>query len=132
MLEILCSFCLIYFLTDFQPCIRNSTFGYFLEIADCSFLKKNIFKIILYLFIFIQKQVTSITIVRRRKLPDLSLNNICSVLSIGLQYTLSFKWPDFGLKFRVTIMPKGQSLKFKVRALHEIPPFLNFQLQLLW
>ena len=34
MLEILCSFCLIYFLTDFQPCIRNSTFGYFLEIAE--------------------------------------------------------------------------------------------------
>ena len=48
--------------------------------------------------------------ISRRKLPDLSLNNIFSVLSIGLQYTLSFKWPDFGLKCRVTVMPKTKSL----------------------
>ena len=48
--------------------------------------------------------------VSRKKLSDLPLNNIFSVLSIGLQYTLSFKWPDFGLKCRVTIMPKDQSL----------------------
>ena len=45
-----------------------------------------------------------------RKLPDLPLNNIFSVLSIGLQYALSFKWPAFRLTWCVTIMPKGQSL----------------------
>ena len=95
---------------------------------DCEnscFLKKNVFKIILYLFFFILKPVTSVTMVGRRKIPDFSLNNIFSVLSIGLQYTLSLKWPDFGLKFRVTIMPVGQSLKLKVSVLHEIFPFLK-------
>ena len=59
-----------------------------------------------------------VTKVWRRKLPDLSLNNIFSVLSIGLQYTLSFKWPDFGPKLRVPKLPKGQSLKFKVSVLY--------------
>ena len=49
----------------------------------------------------------------RRKLPDSLTNNIFDVLSISLQYTLSFKWPNFGLKCLVTITPKGQSLKFK-------------------
>ena len=95
--------------------------------GDCGncFLKKNILKIILYLFIFVQKPVTSIAMVDRGKLSNLSLNNIFSVLSIGLPYTLSFKWPDFCLKFRVTIMPKGQSLKFKVSVLYEIFPFLK-------
>ena len=63
--------------------------------------------------------------VGRRKLPDLLLNNIFSVLSIGLQYALSFKWPDFGLKCRVTIMTKGQSLKFQANVLYEILPFLK-------
>ena len=48
--------------------------------------------------------------VSRRKLPNLSLNNIFSVLSIGFQCTLSFKRPEFGLKCRVAIIPKGQSL----------------------
>ena len=38
-----------------------------------------------------------------------------NVLSIRLQYTLSFKSPDFGLRFRclVTITPIGYSIKFK-------------------
>ena len=35
------------------------------------------------------------------------------ILSIGLQNTLLFKRPDFGLKYLVTITPKVQSLKFK-------------------
>ena len=66
------------------------------DCGNCCFLKKFIFKIILYLFIFYPK--TSIFhksgMVRCRKLPDLSLNNIFSALAIGLQYTLSFKWSD--------------------------------------
>ena len=52
-------------------------------------------------------------IVGRRKLPDPSMNNIVNFLSIALQYALSFKRPDFGLKCLVTITPKVQSLKFK-------------------
>ena len=34
----------------------------------------------------------------RRKLPDPSLNSIFNALSIGVQYTLSFRWTNFGLK----------------------------------
>ena len=52
-------------------------------------------------------------ILGRRELPDSSMNNIFNVLSIVLQYALSFKKPDFGLKCLVTITPKVQSLKFK-------------------
>ena len=55
-------------------------------------------------------------IVGRRKLPDPSMNNIFNVLSIGLQYPLSFKRPDFGLKCLITITPKVQSLKFKANV----------------
>ena len=47
--------------------------------------------------------------VSRRKLPNLALNNIFS-FPIGLQYTLSFKWPDSDPKCRITIISKGQSL----------------------
>ena len=97
------------------------------DCGNCCFLKKFIFKIILYLFIFYPK--TSIFhksgMVRCRKLPDLSLNNIFSALAIGLQYTLSFKWSDSVLKCRITIMPKGQSLKLKVGVLNVIFPFLK-------
>ena len=36
------------------------------------------------------------------------MNNIFIILSIGLEYTLSFKRPDFDLKGPVTITPKVQ------------------------
>ena len=54
--------------------------------------------------------------VGRRKLPVPSMNNIFNFLPIALQYALSFKRPDFGLKRLVTITPKGQSLKFKANV----------------
>ena len=40
--------------------------------------------------------------VGRRKLPDPSLNRICNVLSIDVQYTLSFQWTNVGLKWLLT------------------------------
>ena len=55
-------------------------------------------------------------IVGRRKLPDPSMNNIFNVLSIGIQYTLSFKRPDFGLKCLFTNTQNVQSLKFKANV----------------
>ena len=55
-------------------------------------------------------------IVGRRKLPDPSMNNIFNFLSIDLQYAVSFKRADFGLKCLVAITPKGQSLKFKANV----------------
>ena len=49
----------------------------------------------------------------RRKPSDPLMKNIFNVLSIGLQYAFSLKWPDFDLKCLVKITQKGQSLKFK-------------------
>ena len=54
--------------------------------------------------------------VGRRKLRVPSMNNIFNFLSIALQYALSFKRPDFGLKYLVAITPKVQSLKFKANV----------------
>ena len=81
------------------------------DCRNCCFLKKNIFEIILYLFIFYPKTSNfhNSGMVSRRKLPNLALNNIFS-FPIGLQYTLSFKWPDSDPKCRITIISKGQSL----------------------
>ena len=44
------------------------------------------------------------------------MNKVFTALSIGLQYTLSFKRPDFVLKYLVAITPKVQSLKFKANV----------------
>ena len=51
--------------------------------------------------------------VDRRKLPDPSLSNVFNLVSIYLPYNLSFEWPDFGLKYLVTVTPKGQPPIFK-------------------
>ena len=48
-----------------------------------------------------------------RKLPDIFLGNVFNLLLIGLRCTLSFEWSDFGLKYLVTVMLKGQPPKFK-------------------
>ena len=40
----------------------------------------------------------------RRKLPDPSLNCIFNALSIGVQYTFSFQWTNFGLKCLLCLM----------------------------
>ena len=63
-----------------------------------------------YSHFLIQKPITLIT---QKQLvvescPTPSVNNIFIILSIGLEYTLSFKRPDFDLKCPVTITPKVQ------------------------
>ena len=98
----------------YSYCIWNCTFWYFMEIVENG--------------IFFYPKTSNFLIlgmVGRKKLPDTSMSNIFNVLSIDLQYTLSFKWPDFGLKCRVTTTPKDQSLKFKASVLYEIFPFLK-------
>ena len=81
----------------------------FEDCGNCCFLKKNIL-IISYSFIYPKtsnfhnsRNLHNSGMVGRRKLPDASMNNVFNVLSINLQYTLSLKWPDFGLKRRVTL-----------------------------
>ena len=91
--------------------------------------------LVIFMFVFYQKPVTSITqtwlvreMIGQRKLPDSSMNNVFNVLSIGLHCTLSFKRPDFGLKCLVTTTPKVQSLKFKSMYKWNrriVPHFLN-------
>ena len=41
------------------------------------------------------------------------MGNAFNLLSIGLQYPLSFEWYDFGLKYLVTVMLKDQPPKLK-------------------
>ena len=110
----------MYFITDLQPCFRNCTFGYFLEIVEIvAFWKKKYLKSS-YIYVFYPKSSNYFHysgMFSHRKLPDLSLNNISSVLSIGLQYTLSFKGADFGLKCRVTIIFFSRFELFAVSAL---------------
>ena len=89
---------------------------------DCGnlFFDEKIFKI-LYLFSFYPKNSRTCSkknfhnsgVVGPRKLADPSLNNVFNFPLIRLQDTLSFKWPDFGLKYLVTVMLKGQPPKFK-------------------
>ena len=70
----------------------------------------------MFLFYPETNNLNNSAIVGRRKLSEHSMNNIFIVLLIALQYTLSFKLPDFGLKCLVTIMPKVESLKFKANV----------------
>ena len=113
-----------YILPDLQPLYSEP---YFLIVnGDCGnfcFLKK-IFSKSSYIYIFYPKTSNfhNAGMICRRKLPDLQWITFFNVLSIRLQYTISFKWPDFGLKCLVTITQKGQSLKFKA-SVWNIPIF---------
>ena len=77
----------------------------------------------LFIFMFFYLKTSNFRnsgMIGRKKPSDPSMNNVFNVLSIGLQYTFSFKWPDFGLKCLVTVTPEGQSLKFKA-SVRNIP-----------
>ena len=89
------------------------------DCGNCCFLKKKIFEIILYLCFYPKSSnyFHYSGMFSHRTLPDLSLNNISCVLSIGLQYSLSFKRVDFGLKCRVTIIFFSRFELFAVSAL---------------
>ena len=71
------------------------------------FCDEKLFRIFLYLCIyFVQKQPNwfeqnshNSRMVGRRELLDPSLDRIFNVQSIGVQYTLSFQWTNFGLKW---------------------------------
>ena len=59
--------------------------------------------------------------VGREKLPDLSMSNIFSVLSIVFIYMTSF-WPEVQSCYNNA---KGQSLKLKASVLYETFPILK-------
>ena len=85
---------------------QNCILLFFLEAKNPYFVTKNCWKSS-YICVFIlsekrrtrfQKKLYNSGMVGRRKLTDPSLNRIFNVLSIGVQYTLSFQWINFGLK----------------------------------
>ena len=85
---------------------QNCILLYFLEAKNPYFVTKNCWKSS-YICAFIlskkrrnwfHKNPHNLRTVRRRKLPDPSLNRIFNALSNGVQYMLSFQWTNFGLK----------------------------------
>ena len=78
--------------------------------GDCGNLifDKKVFQSLTFMFSFYPENSRT-----RRKLPDHSLSNAFNLLLIGLPYTLSFEWPDFELKYLVTVTQKGQPPKFR-------------------
>ena len=97
---------------------RTVLFETFWRRGNLYFLRE-IFSKSCYIYVFFCPETNNFNnseVVGRRKLPDSSMDHNFNVLSIGLQYTLSFKRPNFGLKCLVTITPKAQSLKFKANV----------------
>ena len=89
-------------------------FLYSLEAKNPCFVTKNCWKSS-YICVFIlskkrrnwfHKNLHNSGMVGRRKLPDPSLNRIFNALSIGVQYTLSFQWTNFALKYLLRNFPK--------------------------
>ena len=85
---------------------QNCILLYFLEAKNPYFVTKNCWKSS-YICVFIlskkrrnwfHKNLHNSGMVGRRKLPDPSLTRIFNALLIGVQYTLSFQWTNFGLK----------------------------------
>ena len=111
-------------MTDLQPFYLELLYLklYFLVLfGDCGniFFDKKFFKILYQYFLFIQKTAELVLeklhnsgFINRRKLPDTSLRNVFNLPSIALRFTLSFEWPDFGLKYLVTVIPQ----KFKANV----------------
>ena len=94
---------------------QNCILLYFLEAKNPYFVTKKCWKSS-YICLFIlskkrrnwfHKNFHNSGMVGRRRLPDPSLNRIFNALSIGIQYTFSFQWTNFGLKCLVeTIVSK--------------------------
>ena len=109
------------FLVKYMLCshfTQNCILLYFLEAKNPYFVTKNCWKSS-YICVFIlsikqhnwfYKNLHNSGMVGRRKLHDPSLNRIFNALSIGVQYTLSFQWTNFGLKCLVEVR--------KLRLLH--------------
>ena len=100
----------------YSHCFQNCTFWYFLEIVEIFvFWRKRLQSLLIFMFIYPKtSNFQNSRIVSRRKLPDTSMKKKFNVLSISLQYTLSFKWPDFALKCLATIKFKTSVWNFSI------------------
>ena len=87
----------------YSHCIRNCTFWYFLVIVDTFVLWRKYFQSLLIFMMFFYPETIYFH----------NWGIVGNVLLVDLQYTLSFKWPDFDLKCLVTITLESKSLTFK-------------------
>ena len=106
----------------YNHCIQNCKFWLYGDCRNFCFLKKILPKSYVF-FCPKTSHFHNPSMIGFRKLCDSSMNNIFNVLSIGLQYTLSFKWTDVGLKCLIIITSKGQSLNS--RQVYEKFPILK-------
>ena len=99
----------------YSHCFRNCTFWFFLEMVKTFVFWRVYISKSFYIYAFYPKtsNFNNWGMVGHKKLPNPSVNNSFNVLLVSLQYTVSFEWPDFALKWLVTITSKGQSLTFK-------------------
>ena len=99
----------------YNHCIQNCTFWYFMEVVETFVLwREYLQSLLIFMFFYLNtSNFHNPKMIGCRKLCNSSMNNIFNILYIGTQYTVSFKWTNFGLKCIVTIMSKGHSLKFK-------------------
>ena len=84
---------------------KDCIFMYFLEAKNSCFVIKTCWKCS-YICVFIlskkrrnwfHKDLQNSGMVSHRKLPNPLLKQIFNALSIGVQYTVSFQWTNFGL-----------------------------------
>ena len=85
---------------------QNCIFLYFLEAINLCFVMKNYSESSYICVVILSKKqhnwfyknLHNWGMVCRRKLPDRLMNHIFNALSIGVEYTLSFQWTNFGLE----------------------------------
>ena len=98
-----------YFIANVQPLYLKLCF--LILSGDCGsfwFFEGNIVSLLIFIFFYPKtSNLHNSGMVGRRKPFYPSINNVFNVLSIGSQYTVSFKWHYFGLKCLDTLTPKG-------------------------
>ena len=113
-------FCQIRFIAIFLKTVFFCTFP---RLKIIVLWRKIVQNLLIFVYLFCPKNSTTdftktfIGMVGRIKLRDPSLNCIFNALSIGVQYTLSFQWTNFGLKclfllftiHRLQQLPKEES-----------------------
>ena len=89
---------------------QNCIFLYFLETKNSCFVTKNCWKSYICVFIlskkrrsWFHKNLHNSGMVGCRKMREPSSNRVFNALSIGVQYTLSIQWTNFGLKCLLTL-----------------------------
>ena len=114
----------------YSRCTQNCIFLYFWRLKILVLWRKMVQNLLIFAYLFCPKNSTIDfrKTVRRKKLPDPSLNRIFNPLSICAQYLLSFQWFNFGLKFSLIIK---SSFLTKIKKTKLVPASFSEFLELL-